>query len=192
MAIIRIAGIDPSFRNFGIARMLLDTDTLKLEIEDLILLETEGKATKDKSLRKNSDDLRRANELQKGFFEGVEGCTVAFAEIPSGAQSARAAYSFGLCLGLLACCPVPLYQVQVSDAKRAAVGTRTASKEEMIEWAAGQWPKAPWRTYKRKGQILMTDSNEHMADACAIATAGIGLTEFQGTLALMRSMNKAA
>jgi hypothetical protein len=73
-----------------------------------------------------------------------------------------------------------------------ALGTRTASKEEMIDWAFNKYPDAPWRTKKLKGQILPTKDNEHIADSVAIMEAGILTPSFQQTLAILRSMPMAA
>jgi len=185
MTHIRIAGIDPGFVNFGIARMLLDLDTLDLKVEDLILLKTENDA--GKNIRKNSDDLRRAIELRDGFHKAVKDCAIGFAEIPSGAQDHRAATGFGIAIGLVACSPIPILQVQNFQAKLAAVGTKTASKEEMMEWAREEYPDAPWRQRKFKGKMVYTNDNEHLADACAIAKAGIGLQEFKQLLAVWKS-----
>src|SRR5437763_1168639 len=102
MGSILVAGIDPAFANFGIARLRLDLDSLELSLEAVRTLVTRpvDKATR-KVVRKNSDDLRRAKELHEGFQEAITGCVVAFGEIPSGAQHARSALGFGVALGVL-------------------------------------------------------------------------------------------
>lgn len=185
MARIRVAAADPAFRNFGIARLSLDLDSLDLTVEDLILLQTENQA--GKTVRKNSDDLRRAIELRRDFIAHTADCAVCFAEIPSGAQSARAAFSFGIAVGVLASAPVPLIQVQPFETKLAVVGTKTASKEEIMEWAYARHPDAPWRTRKLKGRAVKVKDNEHIADACAIAEAGIRTAEFRQLLAFWKA-----
>ena len=188
---ILIAGIDPGFVNFAVARIMLDLDTVEMQIDDLILFKTENQA--DKSIRKNSDDLRRAIELRDKFHSAVEGCRIGFAEIPSGAQDHNAAKGFGICIGLLAGSPIPILQVQNFQAKLAAVGTKTASKQEMIEWAMAEYPAAPWKTRMLKGKRVPTNDNEHMADATAIAKAGLGLQEFKQLRAVwLATMAQAA
>jgi Holliday junction resolvasome RuvABC endonuclease subunit len=185
MSKILFASADPAFVNFGVARLYLDLDTLAITIDDLVLLKTENEA--GKTVRKNSDDLRRAMVLREGFHAAVAGCACCFAEIPTGAQSARAAMGFGIAIGVLASCPVPIIQVQPFETKLATVGTKTASKEEMMEWAYERHPEAPWRTYTRKGKIHRSNDNEHLADACAIAEAGIKTQQFRQLLALWKA-----
>jgi Holliday junction resolvasome RuvABC endonuclease subunit len=170
---ICVVSFDPSMRNFGMAELSLDIETMKFKIVDLKLVETEKRVTKQ--VRQNSDDLRRAKELHTEFQDFAKRGIVGFAEIPTGAQSARAMYAFGMSVGLLASCPIPLIQVQPFETKLATVGTKTASKEEMIEWAVETYPDAPW--LKRNGKIL--NANEHLADAVAVAHAGIKTDEFK-------------
>lgn len=178
MARIPILSIDPAFRNVGFARMVLDLDTMSLEITHLDLIQTEKRA--NKVVRQNSDDLRRAKELYEANQKFCQGMTLGFAEIPYGAQSARAAYGFGAAVMLVASCPMPVIQVQNFEAKLATVGTKTAAKDEMIEWAVETYPNAPWLRHRGK---LKAD-NEHLADAVAIAHAGIRTAEFRQLAAL--------
>lgn len=182
---VRVAAVDPSLRNFGMAKLMLDLRTLSFEIEDLKLIETDNQA--GKTVRKNSDDLRRSQEISQKFKTFVSDCTLCFSEIPSGAQSARAALSFGIAIGILANCPIPLIQVMPAETKLAAVGTKTASKEEMIEWAFAKYPKAEWKTTKRNGVLVPTAKNEHLADAIAIAHAGIVTDEFRRMMAMWKA-----
>ncbi len=60
--VIKVVGVDPSMSNFGLAIGTLDLDTDKLEIHGLELVETKAGGTK-KTVRVNSDDLRRAKEI---------------------------------------------------------------------------------------------------------------------------------
>lgn len=186
MSKIRIVGIDPALRNFGFAQATLDVHTLKYTIDNLILVESENEA--GKTVRKNSDDLRRASDLYRGLVRACEGATLAIAEIPVGSQSARAMASYGMCVGVLAACPVPLIQVTPSEVKLAAVGAKTASKEQMIEWAMHRHPSAPWLMRKSKGVMVPINDNEHLADACAAIEAGLLTAQFQQSLAMFRSM----
>lgn len=187
MRAVEIASIDPGMRNFGIARLVLHIPTLTFLVRKLTLIETEKRV--NKVVRQNSDDLRRGQEITRGFHEAIKGCTVCFAEIPTGAQSARAMYSFGLAVGVLAGCPIPLIQVQPFETKLATVGTKTASKEEMIEWGVAAYPSAPWVRTK-KGRLLA--KNEHLADALAIGWAGLKTDEFQRLLAMWRATATAS
>lgn len=185
MSKIRIVGLDPSMANFGMSFMHLDLNTLELSLEELLLIETEKKA--NKVVRQNSDDLRRCQEITSLYHKAILGfgASFAFSEVPTGAQSARAMLANGIVLGILASCPVPLIQVQPTETKMATVGTKTASKEEMIEWAAETYPDAPWLRHKSKGRMVLTNKNEHLADATAVVHAGLKTDQFQQVRALL-------
>ena len=185
MNVIRAASFDPSMRAFGIARVIIKLDTMQIGVENLVLLTTEKRA--NKIVRQHSDDLRRAQELQRGMIANCDKCSIAFAEIPTGAQSARAMYAFGLAVGVMASCPIPLIQVQPFETKLATVGTKTASKEEMIEWATGAYPNAPWLRLGGKADGRILNDNEHLADAIAVSHAGIRTDEFKRLVAMWRA-----
>jgi hypothetical protein len=197
MGSILVAGLDPAFAHFGIARMRLDLDALGLSLERVRTVVTEKMAGKRKVVRQNSDDLRRARELHEALHEELEGCTVAFGEIPSGAQHARSALGFGIAIGVLASCKIPLIEVMPVETKLASVGTKTAEKPEIISWAADIYPEAGWDRYEKdtknkKGVIVnragdLHVDNEHAADACAVIHAGIRTPEFKHLLALWKA-----
>lgn len=182
---IKIASFDPALSNLGIARMSFDVLTGKLTLESLRLVQTTG--SKIKTVRKNSDDLERARSLLSGLRIGCLDCHFAIAEIPVGTQSARGAMSNGIALGILAACPLPLIQVSPKEAKMASVGIATATKPEMIEWAMKKYPHADWLMHKRGGKLVPLNDNEHLADACAIAEAGILSDQFTQAIAAMRA-----
>lgn len=183
MTKIRIAGLDGSKTNFGIALLDLDIDTMELTVNDLILVKTQK--TKNKQVRMSSDNLRRAQEVAVPLRKALKGCTTAFVEVPSGGQSYDAVLGFGTVIGLYASIEIPVVEVSPSETKLAAVGTKTASKEEMIEWAIESYPTAPWRMRKMKGEMVPVKDNEHLADGVAIAHAGLKVPSFQQTLAIL-------
>ena len=59
-----------------------------------------------------------------------------------------------------------------------------ASKEEMMEWARKQAPDLQWNTRKLKGEQVLTNDNEHMADACAAVAACVQTTQFMQMMAV--------
>ena len=190
MAKIRIAGLDGSKANFGISILTLDVDTLELSVEDLILVKTTK--TKNKQVRSSSDNLRRAQEVAVELRNALKGCVTAFVEVPSGGQSYDAVLGFGTVIGLYASIEIPVVEVSPSETKMAAVGTKTASKEEIIEWALEKFPDAPWRMRKLRGEMVPTKDNEHLADGVAIAHAGLKVPSFQQTLAILKENSSAA
>jgi Holliday junction resolvasome RuvABC endonuclease subunit len=200
---IKLVGIDPSLSNFGFCRATYDTDIAdqerRLVINGIWNVSTEiGKDRK--VVRKNSDDLARAGTLQKALQIMCKDQDIAMVEVPVGSQSARAMASYGICVGVLASCPIPLVQVLPHEVKLAAVGHRQAAKEEMIAWAAAKFPLLKWNRYAKDGKVVgkggkivatwkmgdLKSDNEHMADACGALVAGVQTDEFLRSLALFR------
>lgn len=190
---VRILGIDPSLRNTGLAIAEYNLTTGKLDVTYITIAKTE-KSKDGKIVRKSSDDLARAKLLLNGIQKicAEYNPTFAVAEVPVGSQSARPAFSNGVCCGVLAGVPVPLIEVSPTEVKLASVGIKTASKDQMIQWAVAKWPGAQWHTRKFKGAVELLNDNEHMADACAAIEAGILTTQFSQAVAMMAAMSKAA
>lgn len=175
--LVRIVGFDPAFANFGIARTLVDTTTFRIaKIEDLKLVKTEK--AKNKTVRASSDELARARILQQEMASACTGCLGAAMEVPAGSQSASAARKLGIAVGVMASCPLPMIEVSPIEGKKASVGKKTATKQEMIDWATGRWPNAPWIEHRGK----LTQANEHLADACAVVEAALLTQELRMAL----------
>ncbi|CAN8142705.1 conserved hypothetical protein [uncultured Thiomicrorhabdus sp.] len=188
MGKINVLGCDPAFKNFGMAHATVDTETLEVEILSLELIETEKDSAK--TIRRSSDDLRRAQGLYLGFTRGAKEKSVIFSEIPSGTQSARASWALGIALGVLSASPTPLIQLSPNEVKLASAG-KNASKAEMIDWAYKLHPNANWLTRKLKGKVVLVNKNEHLADAVAAIYAGIESEQFRQVIEMHRSLSKA-
>jgi Holliday junction resolvasome RuvABC endonuclease subunit len=196
-SIIRVAGIDPSLANWGMSKMLLNTDTLALELEAIHTINTEPRG-KNKVVRQNSDDLRRAGELYAGFQAWMKDCVIGFTEVPSGSQHSRSALAFGVAIGVLTSAPVQLIEVMPAETK-AATGNPKADKPEIIDWAARLYPHVPWERYHKdvisRGKLTrrageLHADNEHAADACAVIHAGIQTPQFKQLLALWKASRR--
>jgi Holliday junction resolvasome RuvABC endonuclease subunit len=190
--IITIVGLDPSLRNTGLAAARYDINTGNWKVYKIGLVQTENQA--GKVVRKSSDDYRCAKELITGVnaFVRAVGASFVCAEVPTGAQDARAAFSFGLCCGVLAAVNAPLIQVNPKEVKMASVGKASATKGEMIGWAVESWPEVEWRRRKLKGALVLVNDNEHPADACAAIAAGLQTAQFAQALSLMHAMQPTA
>ncbi|MFW6855282.1 hypothetical protein ACODYM_28745 [Burkholderia gladioli] len=191
---MKIVGLDPSLRNTGIAIATFDPILMDYTVDQLELAATEKES--GKKVRQNSDDLRCARIISMKIREACNDAVFAISEVPTGAQSSRAAFSFGIVLGVLANLAVPLIQVSPSEVKMATVGHKTASKLEMINWAVGRHPNVNWLRHQRNGKDyqkgdLMND-NEHLADACAVIAAGVRSDEFQQAVAMFSYASRRA
>jgi Holliday junction resolvasome RuvABC endonuclease subunit len=187
---IKIAGLDGSLRNFGIAKMEYDIGSGALSVLDLKLIETEKEQTK--KMRASSDTFERAKKLAAEANEFTKDCIITFAEVPFGGKSYDAVLGFGIVIGIYAGLDVVPEEVAPAQTKIAAVGTRTASKEEMIHWAFNLYPDAPWLTTKRGGVMVPTQKNEHLADGVGVVHAGIKLPSFRQAVQILAASQKAA
>jgi Holliday junction resolvasome RuvABC endonuclease subunit len=182
--LLKVAGLDPSMSNFGMVKGNLDLTTGILTDVELLLQSTSPDST-NKTVRKNSQDLMRARELSSVLMEYMAGVEMVFVEIPVGSQSARAMASYGMCIGVLSHLSNPMIQVTPTEVKVAATGLKTASKQQMIDWATGTYPNANWITKKVKNTVSFTNANEHLADALAAIHAGVRTDEFKQARALL-------
>lgn len=188
MAKIKIAAIDGALRNFGIVRFIYDTDDQSLALLDMKLVETAK--SKDKRKRSSSDYLERAQKISAAMRERLSDVSVVFGEVPSGGQDYNSVYGFGIVVGLYASVAQPFIEVSPAEAKLAAVGSRNAAKQEMIEWAFERYPDAEWLTRKLHGEVVPVQKNEHLADACAIAESGVKEQQFQVFASMAGAMSK--
>lgn len=183
---LRALGVDAAFANMGFASVTIEVGLggVFVECTGLDLIKTAGEDKK--VVRKASDELRRARILHSNLQAYCRDRQLAFVEVPSGSQSASAARSLGIAVGVLASCPVPIIEVSPMEVKAVVVGrskgTPNPTKAEMIAWAVKMWPKAPWRRERKSGRLVA--DNEHLADALATVMAGITTPAFQNLLAL--------
>ncbi len=186
---IKIAGIDPSLTNTGICVGEYNLDTGEYTLDNIYLIETAP--TKNKQIRRNSDDLSRCKDIAEAIYKHCKDCSFVFAEIPTGAQSSRAAFAFGMVIGLLAGVTASestkwrLIQVSPSEAKsNVPNGTKNTSKPEIMDWAWKKFPHLQWQVRKDK----LISKMEHPADAIAILNAGIKLPQFLDSIQVLRCL----
>lgn len=169
---MRFIAIDSSMANTGIALgIIIDGRIIVGEID---LVETEK--SKSKTVRASSDTIDRCRKTYGFIQDAIEEFkpSVIFAETPSGSQSSSAMKSYGItCQLIAALSPTPI-EVTPIEVKKAVAGKKTVSKRDMIDWASNLYPELQW---KWNGKRLQ-NKNEHMADAIAIAYAGVKTPEF--------------
>lgn len=177
---IRVLGMDPSMRNWGLAwgEYNPHNNTVTQVTLDLI----KPKETNSKQVRQNCKDLEIARWLAEGLYGPVRSAPVIFAEVPVGSQSSRAQTSYGICVGILGTLQQQGFQiieVTASEVKRALTGKTTATKGEMIAAAKAMHPMTNWTG--------AASNDEHTADAIGAIYAGIQLPAFQNLLRLYTS-----
>lgn len=186
--IIPVAGMDPSFTHWGIAKANLCLDSGELSTPQLTIIEPEKLNTKQ--IRVNSSDMFRSEQLAEEVLRVAQSCKVMFVEVPVGSQSARAMTSYGVCvgiLGMLRSMGHQIIEVTASEVKYHLTGNKNATKQNMIDEAVKLYPNSNWPTRKLKGKVEITSKAEHAADAIAAIHAGVHTPAFQ---TLMRLLEK--
>lgn len=130
---------------------------------------------KKRRIRKGDDTMRRINEINTVLKKIVEGYQVNYilAELPHGSQNASAARMIGMVGGMLQTISdwndIAIEWYSEADAKKAALGKISATKQEMIDAMNekyGGYAGQAWQTgikYK----------DEAIADALAIHNAAM-------------------
>lgn len=186
---IKVVGIDISLNNLGVCKATIDgNNRIKVVELELIQPPKADEQTK-KQVRKNSDDLRRARWLRSGLMMAIEGADIVTIEMPVGSQSARAMVSYGISLGVVSGITLPMIEVTPYDVKLAGAGTKTATKHEMIDWAVKAHPEGNWKTKKVKGEVSLTNDNEHLADALATIYAAMKTDQMKASIAFAKRWN---
>lgn len=195
---IRIAGFDPSFRNWGMSFGWLDLNDLSYTVDSLHLIQTA--APSDKKVKKNTADTESAFQLQKGVITKIEehGVKMVFAELPDSGQSYRAGVAHGCVLGAIARLrmeSIPVIYLSQRQLKMAATNSLTATKAMMIEWARNKHPDAGWLIHQRNGAKHKKGDyddarNEHLADSIAAIEAGVQDPEFLTILEILRMQQR--
>ena len=188
-SLIEVAGLDPSLRNWGIAKGTMEVSNIQsLDVTELYVLN--APEPQGKQVRQNSKDVAVAKFLAEKSFEQIQLAKVVFAEVPVGSQSARAMASYGVCCGVLGALQaggISIIEVTPLEVKMATVGKKTATKDEMIAWATALYPNAPWPRYREHGQLVLSAAKaEHMADAIGSIHAGFKSNQFQQLMQLLK------
>ena len=178
---IWVCGHDPSLRNWGISKGIYDTETEKLTVYEVSVIQPE--LPTGKQVRQNSLDLESAKQLCAGAMDSVKGAQAIFVEVPVGSQSARASVGYGVCVGVLGALRatgIPFFEITANEVKLTGAGKKTATKSEMIQWATAAHPEANWPTYKQHGKDVISEAKaEHQADAIGSIYAGLASNQFK-------------
>lgn len=194
--IIRVIAQDPSMNNWGLVAATVNVVTNEIVIQDMkTLTNLKSDLSTKKTVRKSTQDLTRARQINtqlKAFFD-THDPNFTMVEVPHGSQSASAMKGYGICLGILGSITTPLIQLSEQECKINAVGKKSATKKEMIDWAMALHPEAPWKMRKSKGVLVSVDGyNEHIADAIGALYAGLLTDQFLQAVEMATAMARSA
>lgn len=181
--VIRVAGGDPGFVNFGLASATIDLDSSVIDVDIIDIIVTEP--SKNKSVLSSADSVRRIQEVHNGYTKFIEPCHVVFIEMPStGAKDANSLRALSYALAIASCTKKPIVQLKPAEVKEHAFG-KGASKDEMVEWATDLYPNLKWPK-GRKYCGKYSSKAEHMADAIGAIHAGVASSQFLLSLSMMK------
>jgi Holliday junction resolvasome RuvABC endonuclease subunit len=180
---MKILSIDPSMSHTALVLFELDVATMDAKVIWSTTLNTEK--TKSKQVRASSDLIGRCRELYEPtkYYIKIHQPDLIFAETPSGSQSAAGMKSYGVSCFLLATLTPNPIEVTPIEVKKATVGSKTASKADMIAWAFYKHPELEWKLDKTGKPQVTTE--EHKADAVAVFYAGIKTADFSRALSML-------
>lgn len=174
MTKLKIVGLDPSFRNWGIAIGSAPLDTGILSITDLRTLHTSPQP-KGGSVRTSTWDIQSAYTLFEGVYEAIKDADIVCVEVPPGSQDAKAALGRGICLGILGSLFSNKLIFVTPQSVKKIIGDKAATKAESVALATKRHPEAPWPTHR--GSVSITKA-EHCADAVHAIYAAAQTKEF--------------
>jgi Holliday junction resolvasome RuvABC endonuclease subunit len=167
---IRILAVDPGFCHTGIVAMELQSGVWRPVLLETVT--TEPPKEKSKLLKGDCDFARLLMTADRMLAEAPKARGLLAELPPGGAKSAAAqramALASGLLAGLVASLRLPYELVQPGDVKKSVTGKRSASKEEIMDWAGRQWPEETARFASKRAASGWTAEFEHVADALAV------------------------
>lgn len=168
---LKILGLDPSFRNWGVSACeYLDGELTVLNTH--IYKTLSKKSSKQKQSHKDIED---AHILYSGLIKSVKWADIICIEIPHGSQKARGSLGNGVCYGVIAALSVlnpNMVYVSANDVKAIVRLNKEhkPTKKEVIEWVRNKHPEAP---------LPNTLQAEHICDSIVAIHAAMLKPDFK-------------
>lgn len=150
---------DPSFTAWGYAVVrngrVINAGCIKTDPE-----------AKKRRIREGDDRVRRIKEINDALLALIKDHDVNMmvSELPHGSQNAKAAIMMGIVAGIVQtigdCLGVAVDWFSEADAKKALLGRKASTKDEVISAVKDQYSDVPWRNTKY--------IDEAIADAMAV------------------------
>jgi len=170
---LKVVGLDPSFRHWGVALGYISKDTGQLTIDQLHTITTQP-YTKSK-LSKSSWDISQAAILYEEVNRLVDGADIICIEVPYGSQDAKSALGRGICLAILSTLKAKHTVYVTPQASKKILGDSKATKADSVRWASERHPEAPWKLHNKK---LSVEANNHCSDAVVAIYAAAEQVDF--------------
>lgn len=183
---LKLVGLDPSLRNWGIAIGDVPLDTGQLQITDLQTITTEP-LPKGAKVSKSTWDIQSANDLYVGVQTAIKDADIICVEVPYGSQDVKAAVGRGICLGVLGSLEGKNFIYVTPQSVKKIIGDPKASKAESVALAVKRHPEGKWPMWQ--GKVSVTKA-EHQADAIHAIYAGAQTKEFKSIIQEYKDANQ--
>lgn len=183
---IKIVGLDPSLRNWGIAIGSASLVSGELTVNELKTVTTKAKP-KGNSGKTSTWDIETAKILHTEVADAISDADIVCVEVPYGSQDVKAAVGRGICLGVLGSLFDDRFILVTPQSVKKIVGAKDASKKECVQWATAKHPEAPWPMWLGKVSV---GKAEHSADALIAIYAAAQTKEFQSIIKEHRHANQ--
>lgn len=178
--------LDLALANTGAAVVKLTPEGDLLEYVETIHTEKTDKTSMRRAkMRVSSDEWRRTKELCQGLERLIQVYRPAhvFIECPTGgSKSANAARSMAVARGaacaVISSTNVPVTLVTPFEAKQAATGSKSASKEDVKQAVLARFPKFD-KWIKGKSGKIVASLNEHAYDAVSVYMAATQTKQYK-------------
>jgi len=173
----RMLAIDPGFKNTGVAVLEFNDDEWFIIHTSLIKTE---KSSKKLGVRVADDTVRRCEEIARALQKIIDNTKVSLfaVETPSGGgKSASAVKAMALATGVvstvIALNKKPAVWCTPTDVKKATIGTKTASKLAIMDYACEKFPtlRSEYTHIKGASKGKLRNDFEHIADAIGVFEA---------------------
>lgn len=183
-----IVCLDLALANTGVALICIDCidgkDSL-IQVDTVHTEKSDQAAMRKAKMRTSDDEWRRTKELVQALEKLFMDHPVdhVFIECPTGgSKSAQAAKSMALARGA-ACAVISAFNLPVTlvtpfEAKKAATGSSSASKDEVKQAVKAVFPEFNGWIKGKRGQVL-EGRNEHVYDAISVYMAATRTNQYK-------------
>lgn len=183
---IKIVGLDPSLRNWGIAIGSASLVSGEFTVTDLRTVTTQPNP-KGSKVSSSTWDTQSAQTLYEGVADAISDADIVCVEVPYGSQDVKSAVGRGICLGVLGSLFDDRFILVTPQSVKKIVGAKDASKKECVHWATTKHPEAPWPMWLGKVSV---GKAEHSADALIAIYSAAQTKEFQSIIKEHRHANQ--
>ena len=184
---LKIVGLDPSLRNWGIAIGSVPLDTGIMKVTDLSTVHTHP--LDDPKISKSTWDIQSARTLYTGVQDAIKDADIVCVEVPYGSQDVKAAVGRGICLGILGSLTGKHFIYVTPQSVKKIIGDPKATKAESVALAVKRHPEANWPTHH--GKVSVTKA-EHQADAIHAIYAAAQTKQFKSIIQEYNHANQEA